>query len=136
MAITDVERNIIKQTAQFLENMGYTRTEDRYSIKYTLNDICISIIYPPNSDESEVNICFIKKNKIFSVGWIALVRGDIKGSREKIVNVKELLRYIENQYQQILDYQFCEETNHLIDKYVAENHEKFEYAIRKFLNEN
>lgn len=136
MAITNLEKEIIKETAKFLENLGYTRTEDRYSVKYTLNDICISIVYPPNSDESEVNIRFIKKNKVFSVGWIAFVRENIKGNGERITNVKELLNYIENHYFQILDYQFCEESNLLIDKYVTENYERFEEAVRTFLREN
>ena len=107
-----------------------------YSIKYALNDICISIIYPPNSDESEVNIRFGKQNKVFSVSWIALVRGNIKGSREKITHVIELLKYIENQHSQISNYQFCEESKWLIDKYVLENREKFEEAVQKILDEN
>ncbi|MBE5944105.1 MAG: hypothetical protein E7258_04200 [Lachnospiraceae bacterium] len=136
MAITDWERVIITQNAIFLENLGYARTENRYSIKYTLNDICISIIYPPNSDESEVNICFISKNKVYNVGWIAFVSNNRKECTEKIINVKELLMYIENHYSQIVDYRFCENCNRLIDNYVVEHQDKYEEAIQKFLSEN
>lgn len=136
MVITDLEKNEIKQMAKFLENRGYTRTERPYSIDYTLDNICISIVYPPNSDESDVNIRFIKKNEVFSVGWIALVRGDIKGSSEKCINIKELLKYVESQYLQIIDYQFCVESNYLIDKYVEKHQEKFKNAIQEFLSKN
>jgi len=71
---------------------------NQYSINYSLSDICISVVYPPDSEESDVNIRFIRKNKVFSVGWIALVRENIKGSNDKLVNVKELLKYVKNQY--------------------------------------
>lgn len=134
--MTDLERDKIKRIAEFLENFGYTRTENQYSINYTMDDICIYIVYPPNSDESDVNIRFIKKNKVFSVGWIALVRGGVKESNEKFMNVKDLLKYVENHYQQIIDYQFCVESDYLIDKYVEEHHEKFENAVQNFLSKN
>lgn len=136
MAITDLERKKIEKSAEFLERLGYDRTEDIYSINYRLNNICISIVYPPNSDESDVNIRFIEKNQVFSVGWIALVRGNIKGSDDKFMNVKELLKYVENQYSQIKDYQYCVESNNLVDKYVEEHREKYENAIRNFLSKN
>lgn len=136
MPITDLERGLVKKNARFLENIGYKRTEDEYSVKYTLNDICISIIYPPNTDEGEINIRFLSKNKVFDVGWMAFVNNNTKESEEKIINVKELLKYIENHYTQVVDYQFCENCNHLIDEYVAEHRERYEEAIKKFLSEN
>ncbi len=117
-----------------MENLGYIRTEDQYSVNYTLNDICINIVYPPNSGESDINIRFIEKNEVFSIGWIALVRGNIKGSNEKFVNVEQLLKYIENQYVFIIDYKFCTESNELIDNYVKEHQEKFKNSIQNFLH--
>lgn len=136
MAITDLERREIKKSAKFLERLGYVRTEDPYSINYSLNNICISIVYPPNSEESDVNIRFVEKNQVFSVGWIALVRENINGNNDKFMNVKELLNFIENQYSQIKDYQYCVESNNLVDKYVEEHREKFEGAIHNFLSKN
>ena len=136
MAITESERKEIKKEAEFLESLGYTRTEDQYSINYRLNDICISIVYPPNSDESDVNIRFIEKNQVFSVGWIALVRADIRGNNDKFINVKELLKYVENQYLQIKDYQYCVESNNLVDRYVEEHCEKFDNVVQNFLSQN
>jgi len=34
MAIPDLERKEIREVAQFLEKLGYMRTEDEYSIEY------------------------------------------------------------------------------------------------------
>ncbi len=136
MAITDIEKSEIKNVAGFLEELGHIKTEDQYSINYSLSDICISVVYPPDSEESDVNIRFIRKNKVFSVGWIALVRENIKGSNDKLVNVKELLKYVKNHYSKIIDYQYCMESNNLVDKYVEEHCEKFENAVRDFLNQN
>ncbi len=129
MAITDSERIKIKKVAEFLENFGYARKEDQYSIYYSLNNICISIVYPPNSEESDVYIRFIEENQVFSVGWIALVRKNLIGSNDKFLNVKELLKFVEEHYLQIKNYQYCVESNKLIDKYVEEHRNKFENGI-------
>ena len=136
MLITELERERVKQNAHFLENMGYARSEDKYSVKYTLNDICISITYPPNTAESEINIRFISKNKVFDVKWMAFVSDNIEKREEKIGDIEAVLKYIENHYFQVVDYQFCENCNCLIDKYIAEHHEKYERAVKRFVSEN
>lgn len=131
MPITKAEREKINRAALFLAKRGYSKTENPYSIKYKLDNVSIDIVYPPNSAESEVNIRFINKNKVFSVGWIALVRENVTGSTDKLSNVKELLRYIEIKFFQITDYKFCQESNSLIDQY-ADKHQ-FENLVAKFL---
>lgn len=136
MAITDMERKEIEKSAKFLEKLGYTMTEDTYSINYSLNNICFSIVYPPNSEESDINIRFIDKNQVFSIGWIALVRENINGNNYKVMNVKELLKYVKNHYLQIKDYQYCAESYKLVDKYVEEHWEKYKNSIYNFLSKN
>lgn len=136
MTITDMERKEIEKSARFLEKLGYVKTEDSYSINYRLNNICISVVYPPNSEESDVNIRFVEENQVFSIGWIALVRENISGSNDKFINVKVLLEYVEDQYFHIKEYQYCMESNRLIDKYVEEHREKFENVIQDFLSKN
>ncbi len=136
MAITDMERKEIKKSAKFLEKLGYTMTEDAYSINYSLNNICFSIVYPPNSEESDINIRFIDKNQVFSIGWIALVRENINGNNDKFMNVKELLKYVKNHHLQIKDYQYCVESYKLVDKYVEEHWEKYKSSIYNFLSKN
>lgn len=142
MSILEYDRKKIKESAVFLEKMGYTMTETLYSINYHLKNIGINILYPPNSNESEIDIKFMEKNNFFSVSWIAFVREGIyteKGSAEydtRLLNIIMLLRYIENHYDQIIDYDFCAESNELINKYVREHQTKFENAVTDFLKDN
>ena len=124
MAITNWEKDEIKKAGAFLEKLGYIRKEDPYSIEYNLNNIRISVVYPPCEEESDVAIRFIRENKYFSIGWIAMVRDDIKGSKDKLANAKELLKYFENHYLQIKNCQYCMESYDLVDKYVEEHWEK------------
>lgn len=55
-----------------------------------------------------------------------------RGSRDRFIHVKELLKYIEKRYSQIKNYQYCLESNKLIDKYVEDHREIFENAVRNF----
>lgn len=126
-------RKRIRQEALFLEEIGYEKMEDEYSIKYYLKNLSVEIAFPPNSDESDVLIRFKNINQIFSVGWIALVRKNITGDKEKTENVVELLKYIKDNYLDLTDYEFCLQSNILIDKYVEENRSRFEKAIVNFL---
>ncbi len=76
---------------------------------------------------------FYAKNEVFSVGWIALVRRNIKGCENKLVNIKNLLNYIKENYFKITDYQFCVESNKLVDKYVKEHYTEFKDLVLDFL---
>ena len=134
MAIYLFERDDIKKEAVFLEEYGYVITEDKYSINYTLDNLSIIVAYPPNSDESDISIHFKNLNQIYSVGWIALVRNNIEGSINKLENIKELLKYIKVHYSEITNYEFCAESNKLIDEYIETHREMFDKAVLNFLN--
>ncbi|MCM1113249.1 MAG: hypothetical protein NC399_08365 [Muribaculum sp.] len=133
MAITDLDRKEIEETAEFLERRGYIKAGDSYSVYYTWDNICISVVYPPNSEECDVNIKFMDVNQVFSVGWIAFVRKNIKEANEKIKYIKALLKYIEEDFNQITSYQFCVDTNCLIDAYVEKHRSKFEDSVKEFM---
>ena len=134
MAISLFERDDIKKEAVFLEEYGYVITEDKYSINYTLDNLSIIVAYPPNSDESDISIHFKNLNQIYSVGWIALVRNNIEGSINKLENIKELLKYIKVHYSEITNYEFCAESNKLIDEYIETQREMFDKAVLNFIN--
>ena len=134
MAISLFERDDIKKEAVFLEEYGYVITEDKYSINYTLDNLSIIVAYPPNSDESDISIHFKNLNQIYSVGWIALVRNNIEGSINKLENIKELLKYLKVHYSEITNYEFCAESNKLIDEYIETHREMFDKAVLNFLN--
>ena len=134
MAISLFERDDIKKEAVFLEEYGYVITEDKYSINYTLDNLSIIVAYPPNSDESDISIHFKNLNQIYSVGWIALVRNNIEGSINKLENIKEILKYLKVHYSEITNYEFCAESNKLIDEYIETHREMFDKAVLNFLN--
>ena len=77
---------------------------------------------------------FIKENSCFHMGWIAFVRSNIKGCDDKYINIKILLDYIRENYISVTDYQYCVESDRLIDKYVDEHSEIFEKAVSDFLD--
>lgn len=133
MAITASERIEIRKHAIFLERCGYLVAENEFSISYVLGEIRISVVYPPHSDESDVSIRFCDVNQVFSIGWIALVRNNIKGSIIKLENVIELLKYVAKNYDEITQYHFCLESNRLIDQYVAKHRNEFDKAVSDFL---
>lgn len=135
MSMGKEARSRIQQKASFLEVMGYIKTEDDYSINYTLDNLFISITFPPNSEESDVSIHFLDTNQVFSIGWIALVRNNIQGDDDKIENAIELVEYIKENYNSITDYQFCLQSNILIDDYVEQHRTQFEKSIEAFLAE-
>lgn len=126
-------RNRIKKEALFLEELGYKKSEDECSINYFSDNILISIILPPHSEESDVLIRFSDKNQVFSLGWIALVRNNLEGTKEKEENVIELIKYLKKNYDRVTSYQFCLRSNNLIDEYVKRNHTQFEKSVEDFL---
>lgn len=92
------------EVASFLEDQGYMMNFDETSINYTKNDIVISVTYPPNFDSSSVSIRFNDINKVFDIGWIALVRKGLKGKRDRLENAKELLWYTEEFQKKVSDF--------------------------------
>ncbi len=126
-------KEIIQREAVFLEKKGYKKMEDEYSVNYALNNVFISIVFPPNSEESDILIRFLDMNQVFSIGWIALVRNNLKGMGEKVENAIELIKYVKEYYNNITDYQFCLQSNILIDNYVERHRTQFEKSVADFL---
>jgi len=136
MAISEVDRNLINKAALFLKEQGYVMEFDENTIYYVKDDITLSIAYPPNSDTSSVDIRFNGVNRLFNIGWIALVRGGVKGYSEKLEDVKELLKYVRENYKEITNYQFCIDSDELIDEYCKKHEEEFQKKISDFLESN
>ncbi len=132
--ITDYEREQILEAGSFLEEKGYSvEYNNAHMIVYSNGKIEISIVYPPNGDMSELDVKFEDANEVFSIGWIALVRHNLKTSREKLKHILELLNYVKSNYLQVIDYRYCKESNKLINGYVAQHPEIFEKAVQDFL---
>ena len=132
--ITDYEREQILAAGSFLESKGYkVEYNNAHMIVYSNDWIEISIVYPPNGDMSEIDIKFDGKKGVFSIGWIALVRHNLHTSKENLNHILELLEYTKIHYSQIVNYEYCKESDKLIDEYVEQHPEIFEKAVQDFL---
>lgn len=131
-------KEVIKRNALFLEKRGYVISEGAYSVDYTSKreKISVNIIYAPNPDGRDIYIRFLDRNEVFSVSWIAFIREGISGNDDKWEELLQLLKYVQENYDDITDYDFCLQSRELIDQYVAENQSKFRQSVQKFLQSN
>ena len=85
--------------------------------------ILFKIAFEPYSDISSVSIWFRENNKEFNIGWIAFVRENIKTNpHERLANAVILLNYINNNYQDVSNYEFCEESEKMVDDFIVKRH--------------
>ena len=122
MKITDTEKEQVINKAEFLVKKGYVVIIKENTIVYSNPENEIIITFEPYSDVSDMSIKFNAENEIFSIGWIAFVRKNLKlNPHEKLNNVLSLLTYIEKNYIEISQINYCIESNKLIDDFIIEN---------------
>lgn len=121
MNIIEKEKQKILEYAKFLENRGYTKYIRDNTIVYSDKAINFIITFEPYSDASDISIKFIKENEIYSIGWIACVRSNLDiNPHERLDNVLKLLVYIKENYSELIKINYCQESNKLVDEFVAE----------------
>ena len=137
--IPEEERKLLREKGQFLIERGLTKEEDEYSIDYYNKDYIISICYEPYSLYSRAIIRFRKRNEVFDIGWIMKVRTKEEPAVDKLENALDLLEYIKENYDSLIQYDFCKECDKLIDQYLIEhkeeiykNNEKFFKSLENF----
>ena len=117
-----MEKTRILNKGSFLIKKGYQPVADSNVITYTNGDIEFNIIYEPNSPVSEMDVKFLNLNELFNVGWIAFVRDGVKvNSYDRLNCIFDLLAYVEKHYSEITDYNYCKESDKLVDEYIAKN---------------
>ena len=136
MPIPAKDKNEIREAALFLENYGYSVAESEYSIEYSQGTTTIDVTYPPYSGESSVGIRFGDTHKFFDIGWIAFIRTGRKGHPEKLEHIKKLLEYVREQYPEITDLHFCEESMELVSDYFKTHEKQCEITKDTFLKNN
>jgi len=120
--IPESELNIIKDNAKFLLTKGFNLVVDECEVIYNSVNWDIIITYEPYSDVSTMSIKFNKINEFFDIGWIAFVRHDLQvNSHERLSNILKLLIYLSDNFYDLTNYQFCKNSDLLIDKYIDEN---------------
>ena len=134
MTVSNSEKQELIKCGAFLTEMGFKRSDYEYMENYTLDNISICVAYPPCSDESDITIRYADTNQIFSVSWIAFVRNGMETRENKFKKIKTLLAYVRDNIVDLLDYQYCLDSNKLVDKYVDEHRQIFDRAVSDFLS--
>lgn len=120
MSMSENEKQVIIENAKFLEDKGYVKNVEESSITYFLDGIDIIIGYEPYSVESDIFIKFKKENEVYGVAWIARIRSDIHVNyNQRLETVLTLLSYLRENYDRILDIDYCRESRRLVSEYIA-----------------
>lgn len=125
MVMSKNEKQKIIESARFLEQNGYIKHIGTHIIKYSSDKVEIIISYEPNSNISDITIKFTKENELYSVGWIACVRGGLHIiAHKRLENVLTLLLYLRENYNTILDVEYCRASNELITNFILTEKQK------------
>lgn len=116
--MTENEKQKIIEQAMFLEHKGYTKRIETWTITYSNDKVDIIISYGPYSDESTIDIKFIKENEAYIVGWIAVVRSGLSLPHGRLENLLLLISYLRENYSKIMDINYCRESDKLIDEFI------------------
>ena len=116
----EMDRDIIIEKASFLLNYGYDLDQiTDTNIRYTNEHNRISISYNKFDDLSSISVFFFNENELFNVGWIAFIQSDlILNLKQKLDNVEQLLKYMEENYNNIVDVNYCTESRHKVEEYI------------------
>ena len=119
MWISDIEKDILIDKSKFLLDKCYELEVDDYDITLSKDGIQIVAGFPPMSDVSEVGIRFIKKNDYYNISWIAVVRHNLLvNCKDKLNGAIQLLKYTEENYEKIINYEYCAESRKLVSEYI------------------
>lgn len=106
------ERLVLRNKGSFLEKKGYKKIESRCMIEYRSENIIIDICYELDTRMSPAStscIRFTKEDELFFVDWIMKVKTNRKLVAGRFERDKELLNYICENYDTLIQYDFCKE---------------------------
>lgn len=137
MIMKESERQEIIAAAKFLEDKGYKRSINEYFITYSNNTIEFIIGYERYYDEQgDIHIKFKKENKFYSVGWIVAVREGLNTIRQEQESyLLFLLSYIRENYDTLMQIDYCEESNKSIEAYIYNQMQKRVERSQAFVDE-
>ena len=119
MWISEKEKEILVENVKFLIDNDFELEVEEYGISLSNTLIKIVVGFPPMSDISEVGIRFKKENQYFDIGWIAAVRDNlVVNCYDKLNGAIQLLKYLEDNYENIVNHEYCVESEKLISGYL------------------
>lgn len=122
MLLTNENRQRLLEATVFLKNMGYEiEISDNFYINYLKKGVKVSIGFEPRDDVGDVIVEF-DNNEDFSVGWMSVVIGRIENTNaDPIEDLLGVINYFKENYNKIMDIDYCRKCDEIIDKYIREN---------------
>lgn len=121
MNIPEEDRKQILEAGKFLEDKNFKVSfwEGGEIIDYLKDNLQISICYEPYDDISSMSIHFKDINKSYDLGWIEFVRSETPRiiPHDRLQDALSILSYIEQYFEQVTSYEYCEESDELIEEY-------------------
>jgi len=101
----------------FLEGKGFVPQENEYGVDYFNGKIKIMAYYERYENRCGVDIKF-PGNKHFQIAWIAFIRDGVETAQKELEEkIFVLIEYLERNFDNITDFEYCEESGKLLDKY-------------------
>ena len=119
MLMTMAEKMELRRKAKFLEDMGYTVSENEYGLDYNTDQIKFDLGYERYEEGAAAVMRFKKMNESFDVGWIAVVRENL--DLKHIDRKKSLylfVAFIKENYDKLMDVRYCRESIAMVRSYL------------------
>ena len=112
MFINAYDRTAIKRKAAFLLKQKYKMTETENMITFENDFFSFIVDFKPEKAS-------------FNLGWIAFVRTGLHSDPHQCLqNVLNLLDYVNKSYEQVTNYQYCKESQKLVEDFISSNLKK------------
>lgn len=132
MVMPEEEKQKVMESAKFLEDKGYTKKDETYAITYSNDKVDVIISYGPYSEESIIYIKFIRENECHDVGWIAVARSGLSLPQGRLENLLFLISYLRENYNKIIDLDYCRGSDKFIHEYIKRNFGEIEIGVDIF----
>ena len=125
MFINAYDRTAIKRKAAFLLKQKYKMTETENMITFENDFFSFIVDYERFDNISSMHIFFKPEKASFNLGWIAFVRTGLHSDPHQCLqNVLNLLNYVNKSYEQVTNYQYCKESQKLVEDFISSNLKK------------
>ncbi len=117
--MNDEQKKEILFKLKFLKGLNYIEEEYEYGIKYISSKVILDFYRERYSDAFDASILFVEKNKCFSIGWIYYVRtNNVCKNNDCFSELLDIVGFFIKEYNNLLDINYCEDSNNMIEDYM------------------
>jgi len=125
--MNETDRDQLIQSAKFLFDKGFSlESSDEYSIRLRGEGIQFVLFYERYDEYSDIYIDFLPENDLYSVGWIACIAEGTTNIdySKKLENLLAILDFIKNNYDEVIDIDYCKNMRQKIDRFIEDSKKK------------